>query len=116
MDSVPQKVLQIVAGRLFAGVGFCSGRPGAADKFKILAIVRLVFFGHRIGAPLATLMGHTRIVVRAIQADLHIAAALVATLRAARLAGQRVFPAAIVAMPRHTGQDTDGRRDGKSCL
>lgn len=54
-------------------------------------------------APIAALMGNSRIVAHAIQANPQIRAALMATLTSAGLASEGPFPAAFVTVAIHEG-------------
>jgi hypothetical protein len=76
--------------------------PDPAYKFKILAEIADVFFQHRFSLPFAALLGHARVVMRAVQADTQIRAAAHASFTTPRLAGQRPFLAAVVAMAGHS--------------
>jgi hypothetical protein len=99
--SLAQQFFQLLARGVLAFVGFGSRRPNAAGKFKMFAEVADGFFQNRLGAAFAALLGHTRVVAGAVQADPQIHAAFHARLSATRLAGERPGFAAIMAMSRH---------------
>ena len=99
--SITEQLLQLFAGRGFTGMAGCFRRPGAADKLKILAEIAQVFFQHWLGPPFAALLCHARVVMRAIQTDAQVGPAFQAAFAAPRLAGQRPFLAAIVAVSGH---------------
>ena len=86
----------------FTFVGFRFRRPDPERKFKILAEIADVLFQHRFGPALAALLGHPRVVVRAIQADAQVGPAFHAGFAAAGLAVQRPRFAAVVAMTVHS--------------
>jgi hypothetical protein len=85
----------------FTRIGSGFRRPDPAGKFKELAEVANVFFQHRFGQALAALLGHARIVMRAVQADAQVGPAFHASFAAPRLAVQRPKLAAVMAMTRH---------------
>src|SRR3989442_8109545 len=60
-----------------------------------------MFLGDGIGAAVAALFGHARVVTDTVQADLEIRAALGASFRAAGRTRQLVFGAAVPTMSRH---------------
>ena len=99
--SITEQLLQLLAGGGLTGIAGRFGHPGAVDKLKILAEIPNGFFQHRLGLPFAALLGRARVVMRAVQADAQVGPAAHAGLAAPRLAGQRPFLAAVVAVPGH---------------
>src|ERR1035437_8907544 len=95
---VAKQFFQLLARGGFALVAPGLGRPGPANKFKILAEIAHVLFQHRLGPALAALLGRARVVMRAVQTDAQVGPAFHAGLAAPRLAGQRPFLAAVVAV------------------
>ena len=100
--SIAQQFLQLFARSGFAGMAGCLRRPDPAHKFKILAEITGAFFQNRLGPPFAALLGHARVVVRAVQTDAQVGLAAHAAFAAPRLAGQRPRLAAVVAVSGHS--------------
>src|SRR5262245_7455499 len=98
---VAQQLFQLLPRGLFSRARVFLRDPLAANEFKILAEVSNVFFRHRLGAAIAALISHTRIVAHTIQAHLQVRTALVTRLAASGQAGAREFPAALMAMTSH---------------
>ena len=100
LASVAQQFFKTFTGCCFATALPIFALPFAFYIFEVFAEIGHMFFGHRIGAAVAALMGHARIIAGAIQADFEVGSALMAGLGASRQARQRVFPATSVAMAR----------------
>ena len=97
---ISEQLLQIVPRGLFPRIGPFT-LPFAADEIKILAKIRHVLLRHGIGATIFALVRHARFVADAVEADLEVHAAAMAAFGAARQPGDRVIPAAIMAMSSH---------------
>jgi len=84
MASIAQQFLDVVARSRLARVRRAFSPPFASNEIKIFAKIRHVFVGDRVSSAVATLMGNPRIVADAIEADLEVATAVMASLSAAR--------------------------------
>src|SRR5436190_7873741 len=94
---ISEKLFQGVTGRFFPSVR--SRRHEFATRhLKPFAIIGHVLFKYWISTAIPALMSHSRIVLDAIEAYLEVGAAFMARLCSARLAWQRKFPAAFIAM------------------
>jgi len=81
--SISEQFLQFLSRVLLSFVR-AFALPNATRHVKIFAKIRHVFVGDRVSSAVATLMGNPRIVADAIEADLEVATAVMASLSAAR--------------------------------
>ena len=88
----------VVSRELPAAFGVQTRRTNSKYSQKLPAC----FFHHRLGPAFAALLGHARVVMRAVQADAQVGPASQAAFAAPRLAGQCPFLAAVVAMTGHS--------------
>jgi len=110
--SIAQQFPELAAGGVFAGIGIGFREEDAFGKIKIFAKVAGGFFFDRFGAPVAALLGDSRVVTGAIEADAEVGVALVARLASTGLSGERPLPAAGMTMFGHSHRDrlAPGRR------
>ncbi len=99
--SISKQFLEGVLGFLGPLVHAAAAGPVAQREVKVLAEVRPVFFGHRLGSAFATLICHAAVVVDAIEAGAQVLVATVAVLASAGLPVEFPLPAAVVAMSVH---------------
>jgi hypothetical protein len=98
---ISEQFSQLVArGRLARMLRFLRG-VYAFDEVKVFAKVPGVFFGDRLGAPIAALLRRPRIVAGAVEANPQIGQALVAAFPSSRLSRESPFGAALVTMTGH---------------
>src|SRR2546429_9711083 len=102
--SVTQQFLQLLARRGRATLFLRGRNKHAADKLEVFAKVANVFFEDRLRATVPALVRRARVVAQAIQANPQVGPALRTALTPPRLPGQRPFPSAFPAMPRHPGE------------
>ncbi len=100
--SIAEQILQLIACLVSAELLIRRGDKYPPRQFEPFAVVREVFFLDRIGAAVATLIGHRAIVARTVQADLAVRAA-VARFGATRRAPGFVFRSTLPTMPCHGG-------------
>src|SRR4051794_13171089 len=89
---VAEQLLQLLTRGIFARVDLILRHEHAREEIKIFAKIRGVFFLHRIGSAITTLMRDASIVGGAIQTNTQVRAAFVARFAAARLAGDGPLP------------------------
>src|SRR5688500_8015021 len=85
---IAKKLLQGIARRLFAGIGIATFGINAPNHFKPFAVIPQMLVEHRLCPALLALLRRPRVVMRAIQADPQIRAALMARFAAPGLAGE----------------------------
>jgi hypothetical protein len=73
--SVPEKLFQLVAGRIFARVGRRLGNEVPPRQLKIFAKIARRFLQNRVRPPVAALMGRAGVIAEAIQANPQIGVA-----------------------------------------
>src|SRR6266487_4469927 len=103
LASVAQQFFKAFTGCCLPAVLPIFAFPFPLHILEVFAEIGHMFFSDRIGAAVAALMGHARVVAGAIEADLEVGPALMAGLGPSRQTRQRVFPPAGVAMARQHG-------------
>jgi hypothetical protein len=98
---IAEQFLQLFARGRFARVATALWRPFPEGKFKILTEIPDVLFQDRFGAAFPALLGNTRVVVGAVQADPQVGPAFHAGFATPRLGAQRPRFAAIMTMSVH---------------
>src|SRR2546422_7567823 len=78
--SVAEQFFKAFTGICFAAVLPIFALPFPLYIFEVFAEIGHMFFGHRIGAAVAALIGHASVVAGAVEADLEIGSALMADL------------------------------------
>ena len=99
--SIAKQFFQLLAGGIFTGVVFAFRRKSSPNEIEVLAKIPNLFFRDGIRAAVAALMGSTRVVAGAVQANPQVRIATVARFTAPRLTRKGPFPSALVTMACH---------------